>query len=302
MVCRIVLFIFHFYLLRYASADNRFNKWSGINRNNGDFKDKGDNEPLTSSQILKYISSQSIEGKGLLTNPDQYQSRPAYQGEKDSELAVVIIQGLVRLCSTVAWIYFTHNMLKSMSSSIAAFVQQLNHHDSQSNIPSNISSLLPINYTLNSFELEILNSITLPKLIEADINDIAGLQKTKDEIWDCLYDPIPLPDIPKSSLLKPVQGILLYGPPGCGKTTLAQSISKATNIPMIHITPSLLLRKWVGETSQLTRAIFTLAEKIQPSIIFIDEMDSLFRSREQGDNAVDRNIKTECVYTAHCIL
>ena len=57
--------------------------------------------------------------------------------------------------------------------------------------------------------------------------------------------------------------------------------------------PSTLLRKWVGDTSQLTRALFTLCHKLQPCILFIDEMDGLFRSRREDDSTVDRQVKTE---------
>ena len=95
------------------------------------------------------------------------------------------------------------------------------------------------------------------------------------------------------SLLRPVQGVLLYGPPGCGKTALTRSLSRKCQLPMVQISPSTLLRKWVGDTSQLTKAIFTLCHKLQPCILFIDEMDGLFRSRREDDNAVDRQIKTE---------
>ena len=95
------------------------------------------------------------------------------------------------------------------------------------------------------------------------------------------------------TLLRPVQGVLLYGPPGCGKTALTRSLGKKCGLPIVQISPSTLLRKWVGDTSQLTKAVFTLCHKLQPCILFIDEMDGLFRSRREDDNAVDRQVKTE---------
>lgn len=96
-----------------------------------------------------------------------------------------------------------------------------------------------------------------------------------------------------ATLLRPIQGVLLHGPPGCGKTALTRSLSKKCGLPMIQLSPSTLLRKWVGDTSQLTKAIFTLCHKLQPCLLFIDEMDGLFRSRREDDNAVDRQVKTE---------
>ena len=89
-------------------------------------------------------------------------------------------------------------------------------------------------------------------------------------------------------------------PLGCGKTALVQALSKKTNIPIIKIVPSTLLRKYVGDTSLLTKAIFTAAKKIEPCIIFIDEMDAMFRSRGDGENHYERNLITEC--TEYCIL
>ena len=81
-----------------------------------------------------------------------------------------------------------------------------------------------------------------------------------------------------------------------GKSALVRGLCKQFNVPTIQVMPSLLLRKYVGETSQLTKAVFSLAVKLQPCILFCDEMDSLFRTRTSDDAAVDRNIKTECSF------
>lgn len=81
---------------------------------------------------------------------------------------------------------------------------------------------------------------------------------------------------------------------GCGKTALAKSFGKRTNVPMLSISPSSLLRKYVGETSQLLKAVFSLARKLAPCVIFVDEMDSLLRTRSDDDHVVQRNIGTEC--------
>ena len=82
--------------------------------------------------------------------------------------------------------------------------------------------------------------------------------------------------------------------PGCGKTALVEALSKKSNLPIIRIVPSLLLRKWIGDTPLLTKAIFTAAKKLQPCIVFIDEMDSMFRRRTEFDHHHDRNLLTEC--------
>ena len=84
---------------------------------------------------------------------------------------------------------------------------------------------------------------------------------------------------------------------GCGKSALVQAVSKNTNLPIIRVVPSLLLRKYIGESSAMTKAIFTAAKKLQPCIIFIDEMDALFRTRNDHENSIhNRELMTECTY------
>ena len=78
---------------------------------------------------------------------------------------------------------------------------------------------------------------------------------------------------------------------------LARALCRRMGIPMLNVVPSMLLRMYVGETSRLTKALFTLARKVQPCLIFVDEMDSLFCTRISTDNVVDRKVITEC---KHC--
>ncbi len=70
----------------------------------------------------------------------------------------------------------------------------------------------------------------------------------------------------------PVTGVLLYGPPGCGKTLIAKATAKASGCRFINLQPSTLTDKWYGESQKLTAAVFSLAVKIQPCIVFIDEI------------------------------
>lgn len=77
---------------------------------------------------------------------------------------------------------------------------------------------------------------------------------------------------------------------------LARSLCRQLRLPMLCVTPSLLLRMYVGETPRLTKALFTLAQKLQPCLVFIDEADSLFSARTTNDQGVDRKIITECEY------
>jgi len=101
-------------------------------------------------------------------------------------------------------------------------------------------------------------------------------------------------------LLSNPPGVLLYGPPGTGKTMLVRALANTVNARFLCVTPSTLLRKYVGETNINVRALFTLASKISPCIIFIDEMEGLFRERSGSgsggggdEHEVNRELKTE---------
>jgi len=75
---------------------------------------------------------------------------------------------------------------------------------------------------------------------------------------------------------------------------IARALSRHLNVPLLKVLPSTLMRKYVGETSQLTKALFTLVQKLKACVVFIDEADALFSSRENSNHMVDRQLVTEC--------
>ncbi|KAJ2924745.1 hypothetical protein H1R20_g12360, partial [Candolleomyces eurysporus] len=87
-----------------------------------------------------------------------------------------------------------------------------------------------------------------------------------------------------------IGGILLYGPPGTGKTMLCRALAKSSRAKMLHIKPSDINNKWVGESEKRVTAVFELAHRLAPCIIFIDEIDSLFSSRNDCTKTWERNI------------
>ena len=76
------------------------------------------------------------------------------------------------------------------------------------------------------------------------------------------------------ALTSPPRGILLYGPPGCGKTMLAKAMSAEISAAYINFDISTIKNKWVGETEKMATSLFSVAKKLQPTIIFIDEIDA----------------------------
>lgn len=123
-------------------------------------------------------------------------------------------------------------------------------------------------------------------------DDIAGLTSTKKIIQEIVVWPLLRPDIFKG-LRNPPKGLLLFGPPGTGKTMIGKCIASQCKATFFSISASSLTSKWVGEGEKMVRALFYLARKMQPSVVFIDEIDSLLNKRTENENEGSRRIKTE---------
>ena len=125
--------------------------------------------------------------------------------------------------------------------------------------------------------------------------DIGGLDSIVSSLQESVIYPLVYPSLysSTSSLLQAPKGVLLYGPPGCGKTMLARALAKESGATFINIAVSALANKWYGESNKLIAGLFGLARKVQPSIIFIDEIDSFLRERSQGDHEVTAMMKAE---------
>ncbi len=126
-----------------------------------------------------------------------------------------------------------------------------------------------------------------------DWESISGTPKRALErmvLW-----PVKYPEFfQKDSLLTQTnKGILLYGPPGSGKTFWAKSLAKECKIPFLHVKPSTLLNKYVGETEHLINGLFSLATKLKSCVIFLDEIDSLLGARTSHESSHSRHMKNQ---------
>lgn len=141
----------------------------------------------------------------------------------------------------------------------------------------------------------LLHDLIFPEDITSSFDSIGGLGNTKESLKELIVYPLMYPDVYQtgSALLQPPKGILLYGPPGTGKTMLAKALAKESGANFLALSPSSLLSKWLGDTEQLARAVFSLARRVQPTIIFIDEVDGLFRERSSSEHEVHKNLKAE---------
>lgn len=125
--------------------------------------------------------------------------------------------------------------------------------------------------------------------------DIGGLEDIICSLRESVIIPLLHPELFRSSstLLTAPKGVLLYGPPGCGKTMLAKALAKESGATFINIAASVLLDKYFGESNKLVAGLFSLARKTQPSIVFIDEIDSFLRDRSRNDREITGMMKAE---------
>lgn len=133
------------------------------------------------------------------------------------------------------------------------------------------------------------------KSIDLGVADIGGLDPIIASLRESVIYPLMYPHLFKasSSLLSAPKGVLLYGPPGCGKTMLARALAKESGATFINIPASVLTNKWFGESNKLVAGLFSLARKMQPTIIFVDEIDTFLRERRTDDHEVMSMIKAE---------
>ena len=121
--------------------------------------------------------------------------------------------------------------------------------------------------------------------------DIGGLEKEKTEIKEVIELPLKRPELFKQVGITPPKGILLHGPPGCGKTILAKAVANSTNTTFIEVVASELVQKFIGEGAKLVKELFLLAKENAPSIIFIDEIDALGAERMDMGTSGEREVQ-----------
>jgi transitional endoplasmic reticulum ATPase len=170
---------------------------------------------------------------------------------------------------------------------------------SQERIPLEVLEQLEV--TMQDF-LEAYKEVTPSALREVYVeipnvewSDIGGLEQVKQELREAVEWPIKHPEAFKRMGIKPPKGILLYGPPGCGKTLLAKAVATESEANFITIKGPEIFSKWVGESEKAIREIFRKARQAAPCIVYFDEIDAIapIRGLGFGDSVVTERVITQ---------
>lgn len=121
--------------------------------------------------------------------------------------------------------------------------------------------------------------------------DIAGLDEEVGFVREAIELPLVQPKLFEKVGITPPKGVLLVGPPGCGKTLLAKAVANHTDATFIRMVGSELAQKYIGEGGRMVRELFSLAKEKSPSIIFLDEIDAIGAKRLDGSTSGDREVQ-----------
>ncbi|MBL6731507.1 MAG: proteasome-activating nucleotidase [Candidatus Poseidoniaceae archaeon] len=126
---------------------------------------------------------------------------------------------------------------------------------------------------------------------DTDYDSVAGLEEQKQYVREAIELPLNSPELFEQVGIEPPKGILLVGPPGCGKTLLAKAVANHTEATFIRMVGSELAQKYIGEGGRMVRELFSLAKEKSPSIIFLDEIDAIGAKRLDGSTSGDREVQ-----------
>jgi len=179
-----------------------------------------------------------------------------------------------------------------------AIKRVLNGVNIDEDIPSEIYSNLAVSMDDLINALKAVHPSGLRELYvevpEVRWSDIGGLEEVKQELREAVEWPLKNPASYERLGVEPPRGILLYGPPGCGKTLLAKAVATESGANFIAIKGPEILSKWVGESEKAIREIFRKARQVAPAIIFFDEIDSIAPLRGfSGDSYVSERVVSQ---------
>ncbi len=144
-------------------------------------------------------------------------------------------------------------------------------------------------YAMRMVEPSAMREV-LVEVPDVSWEDVGGLEDVKERLKESVEWPLDHPESYERLGIKPPSGLLLYGPPGCGKTMLAKAVANKSDSNFISVKGPELLSKWVGESEKRVREIFKKAKQVAPTVVFFDELDALASERgsSMGENVSER--------------
>ncbi|KAH8058710.1 proteasome-activating ATPase [Aureococcus anophagefferens] len=136
----------------------------------------------------------------------------------------------------------------------------------------------------------LVSLMKVEKVPDSTYDMVGGLEKQIREIKEVIELPIKHPELFDALGVAQPKGVLLYGPPGTGKTLLARAVAHHTDCTFVRVSGAELVQKYIGEGSRMVRELFVMAREAAPSIIFMDEVDSIGSSRGEGGEGGDSEV------------